>query len=271
MTLMAVVVGMASPLTAAETSRLPGKFVWADLVTDQMAPARNFYSGLFGWKFGGKGGYLVAYNHGRPVAGMIHKERPAGKPQATPRWLGYLSVADVGQAEQVVKQAGGRMVLKSESLPHRGQQATFVDPDGTLFGVIHLAKGDPADATARVGDWIWLQLLSRDAGRTAKFYQKVGGYQLQRNIAGNRSSDYILSAGGIARATVRTIPQDKTKVKPTWLPFVRVSRLQDSLTKAGQLGGKVLISPRPDLMNGKVAVVADPTGAAVGLMEWNPQ
>ena len=271
MTVMALACNLASPLIVAETPQLPGKFVWADLVTDQMTPARNFYSGLFGWKFRGQGDYQVAYNHGQPMAGILHKERPANKPKATPRWFGYLSVNDVGTAEQAVKRAGGQVVRSSGDLPHRGQQATFADPEGALFGVIHLTDGDPADATARVGDWIWLQLLSRDAHKAALFYQKVGSYQLQRNTAENRSSDYILSSEGIARATVRTIPSGKTKVQPTWLPFVRVTHLQDSLTQARSLGGKVLVSPRADLLNGKVAVVADPTGAAVGLMEWNPK
>lgn len=271
MAAMAAAFAFTSPRVAAEAPQLPGKFVWADLVTDQTASARGFYSGMFGWKFRGHGDYLVAYNHGQPVAGILQKERPAGNPQATPRWFPYMSVEDVGRAGQEVTRSGGKVVRKTGDLPHRGQQAAFADPEGALFGVIHLTDGAPVDGTARAGDWIWLQLLSRDAGKAASFYRKIGGYQVQRNSAENRSSEYILSSEGIARATVRTIPPGKPKVKPTWLPFVRVASLQDSLAKAGKLGGTVLISPRPDLMNGKVAVVADPTGAAVGLMEWNPQ
>ena len=40
------------PLTTASGNpRLPGKFVWADLVTDDVPAARKFYAGLFGWTF----------------------------------------------------------------------------------------------------------------------------------------------------------------------------------------------------------------------------
>ena len=131
--------------------------------------------------------------------------------------------------------------------------------------------GDPADTAAAPGGWIWLQLLSRDAHRAATFYRSVGGYQITRNTAANRSSDYILSSGGITRATVRTLPSDKPKVQPTWLPFVRVLHLDKTVAQAKQLGGRVLVSPRPDLLDGKVAVIADPTGAAVGLLESKPQ
>jgi hypothetical protein len=43
----------------------------------------------------------------------------------------------------------------------------------------------------------------------------------------------------------------------------------ESVEKARQLGGSVLLEPSPDLFQGKVAVVADPTGAAIGLLEWS--
>jgi hypothetical protein len=60
-------------------------------------------------------------------------------------------------------------------------------------------------------------------------------------------------------------------MQPTWLPFVRVLHLNKTVTQAKQLGGKELVSTRPNLMNGKIAVIADPSGGASGLLEWNPQ
>jgi len=40
---------------------------------------------------------------------------------------------------------------------------------------------------------------------------------------------------------------------------------------AKRLGGQVLIAPRSGLFDGKVAVIADPTGAAIGLLEWSDE
>jgi hypothetical protein len=274
---------LAGPLHAAETRpptdltnkaavpRLPGKFIWAELVTDNVAVTRSFYGALFGWTFRSHGDYLLVSNKGRPLAGMIQRQRPANRTHATPRWFGYLSVTDVDRAQQAVTKAGGRVVAAPYDVPARGRQAVFADPEGALFGVIRSHAGDPADTAAAPGGWIWLQLLSRDAHRAATFYRSVGGYQITRNTAANRSSDYILSSGGISRATVRTLPSDKPKVQPTWLPFVRVIHLDQAVAKAKQLGGRVLVSARPDLLDGKVAVIADPTGAAVGLLESKPQ
>ena len=52
-------------------------------------------------------------------------------------------------------------------------------------------------------------------------------------------------------------------VQSLLLPYVQ------SVEEAKQYGGKVLLEPKSDMLEGKVAVVADPTGAAVGLLEWS--
>jgi predicted enzyme related to lactoylglutathione lyase len=249
--------------------RLPGKFVWADLVTDDVVAARKFYGRLFNWTFRDLGGYTIAANEERPLGGMFQRSRPAGRPEATPRWFGYLSVSSVEKVQRAVTKAGGRVLAPPEKLPKRGEQAVFADPEGALFGAVRSSSGDPPDFLAEPGDWIWIQLLSRDARKAAEFYRAVGGYDVMENTANNRLSDRVLTSEGYARATVRTIPPGHERVQPSWLPFVRVKNLGESLALAKELGGKVLLGPRPELLEGRVAVIADPTGAAIGLMEWS--
>jgi predicted enzyme related to lactoylglutathione lyase len=153
-------------------------------------------------------------------------------------------------------------------MPDRGVQAVFADPEGALFGVIKSSSGDPEDFLPDPGDWIWIQLFSRNAEKAADFYKAIGEYDVLENTATNRLGDYILASDGYARATVRTIPKEREQLKPNWLPFVRVKSVVDTAAQAKQLGGKVLLEPNPDLFGGKVAVIADPTGAAIGVLEW---
>lgn len=256
------------PLTTVSGSpRLAGKFVWADLVTDDVRAATKFYSRLFGWRFNDYGGYLVALNGERPLCGMFQRPRPKDR-VAEPRWFGYISVSSVERARRAVTKAGGRVMAEPKKMPGRGEQAVFADAEGALFGVIKSSSGDPEDFLADPGDWIWIQLLSRDAKKAAEFYRAVGGYDIVENTTSNRLSDCVLVSEGYARATVRTIPAANVKVQPTWLPFVRVTNVAESVAQAKQLGGRVLLEPRPDFLDGKVAVLADPTGAAVGILEW---
>lgn len=258
------------PLTTVPGSpRLPGKFVWADLVTDDVAAAKNFYGRLFGWTFQDLGNdYVVAANDERPLCGMQQQPRPTDRP-ARPRWFAYLSVPNVEKASRAVTAAGGRVLAPSRKFPKRGEQAIFADPEGAVFGVVKSSSGDPRDFLPDPGDWIWIQLLSRDGDKAAEFYRAVGGYEVIANTASNRLSDFILSSEGYARATIRTIPRERAEVIPTWLPFVRVKSVSESVAQTGALGGKTLVEPKPGLFEGRVAVVADPTGAAIGLLEWS--
>jgi uncharacterized protein len=258
------------PLTTAPGSpRLPGKFVWADLVTDDVAAARRFYSGLFGWTFRDLGGYVVAANDERPLGGMFQRPRPADRPQAKPRWFGYISVSSVEKAGKTVTKGGGRVLVAPRKYPGRGEQAIFADAEGAIFGVIRSSSGDPQDFEADPGDWIWIQLLSRDGKKASEFYGKVGGYEVAENTASDRLSDYVLVSKGYARATIRTISSALAGVQPSWLPFVRVKSVRDAVAQAKQLGGTLLLEPNPERLQGRVAVIADPTGAAIGLLEWS--
>ena len=257
------------PLTTASGNpRLPGKFVWADLVTDNVPAARTFYGRLFGWKFWDAGSYSIGMNDDRPLCGMFQRPRPKDR-VAEPRWFGYISVPNVDRAQRTVLKAGGRVLAPPKKMPKRGEQAVFADPEGAVFGVVKSSSGDPEDFLADPGDWIWIQLLSRDARKAAEFYRAVAGYECVENSTSNRLNDYVLVSERYARATVRTIPSANTQVQPTWLPFVRVKNVAESVALAKQLGGKVRIEPKPELLDGKAAVIADPTGAVIGIMEWS--
>jgi predicted enzyme related to lactoylglutathione lyase len=258
------------PLTTVSGNpRIPGKFVWADLVTDDVVAARNFYSAMFGWTFSSMGNYLIARNDGRPVAGVFQAEKPKDRPDARPRWFGYISVPNVERAQNEAIKAGGRFVAPPKEMPKRGEQAVFADPEGALCGVIRSSSGDPEDFLPEPGDWIWMQLMSRDGRKAADFYRRIAGYDIVENTNPAGLSDLILMSKGYARATVRTIRKDPEKVRPTWLPFVRVKSVTSAMADVNRLGGKVLLAPSPELFGGKLAVVADPTGAEVGVMEWS--
>src|SRR6185369_7933509 len=258
------------PLTTASGNpRLPGKFVWADLVTDDVLVAQKFYTAMFGWKVYDYGGYLVGHSDDRPLCGMFQRPRPKDKPESKPRWFGYISVGSVEKARRAVTQAGGRVLAEPKKLPKRGEQAVFADPEGAVFGVVKSSAGDPEDFLAEPGEWIWIQLMSRDGRKAAEFYRAVSGFEIVENTKSNRLSDYVLTSEGYARGTIRTMRNPEPKVQPTWLPFVRVKNLTESVTLAKQLGGKVLVEPKPEFLEGKVAVIADPTGAALGILEWS--
>ena len=264
-------VGELPPLNEKNSGRLPGKFIWADLVTDDANAAMNFYGQVFNWNFKPYGNYVIVGNDMHPMGGIIQKARPANNSKARPRWFPYMSVSNVGEAEAKVKNSGGKVLQATTTFPKRGAQAIFADPEGAVFGVMKSNSGDPQDYLAGSGDWVWIQLLSRNARDAGEFYRKLGGYTVTENTQANRVNDYILVSKGYARATVRTLTSSHPDANPTWLLFVRVEDIAKTIERAKLYQGSVLIEPRPDLFDGKVAVLADPTGAIFGILQWSPQ
>jgi len=265
-TLLAVI-----PVVHLEAAQLTGKFVWAELASDDIAAASRFYGDLFGWTFHEVDGYVTVYNQDEPIAGMFYYPRPKNA-TGKPRWFGYISVPDVQRTEQSILAAGGKIRAPLHKLPGQEAEAVvFADPEGALFGVAHFATGDPEDYLVETGDWIWIQLLSRNVQKAGEFYQHVANYELVENGQMNGSKQFLLASEGYARAAISAISPKRQDVAPCWMPSLRVDSVSATIAKALQLGGTVLVQPRPDLFAGRAAVITDPTGAAIGIMEWDPQ
>jgi predicted enzyme related to lactoylglutathione lyase len=253
------------------TEHHPGKIIWAELATPDLAAAEHFYSGMFGWTFQSVTGvgidYAVASSGAQPVAGILQRPLPGGD-RRQPAWLTFIAVRDVDAAERIAIGNGAKSVSKPASYAGRGRQAVLADPDGAVFAVLASSNGDPPDVLAAPGEWIWSSLLAQDPDREATFYQSIFRYDLFDLPRDGGAVHVILSSDDYARASVNPLPASGHR-RPHWLNFIRVVSADDAAAKAVQLGGKVLVPPFEDRHGGKVAVIADPAGAPLGVMEWS--
>jgi predicted enzyme related to lactoylglutathione lyase len=245
---------------------LTGKFVWFDLVTDRIDAARPFYEGLFGWTVEQVGPaperYSVVSHAGRRIGGMLQREAARGTAGGA-RWVGLMSVPNVLQATQYATARGGKVIVAPVELPRRGAHAILRDPQGAVFGILRSSSGDAPDVPLAPGMFVWADLLTRDPDAAAQFYRGLGGYALDRTQVA-RVEHLLLVAGPYARAGISNLPPSVDR--PGWLPFVQVSDVLGTIGRAVILGGKVLLSPRPELLDGQVAVIADPSGAVIGVV-----
>jgi len=268
---------MASPLQLPALVEPPsqehhaGKVIFVELVTPDLAAAKQFYAGLFGWTFrdiqAGGTAYAEAYMDGRPVAGLIHKEVPAGE-HRQPAWLSFFAVGDVDVAKTTAVTNGAKVLFEPHTFPDRGREAVFADPQGAVFAVLASSSGDPPDVLATPGEWIWSSLITSDPDTDAAFYQALFDYDVFDLPADQGAQHLLLASDNYARASANTLPANKPNVHPHWLNYVRVDDAVAMSAKAVALGGRVLVEPRVDRHGGKIAVVADPQGAPFGLLEW---
>lgn len=251
-----------------------GKVIWTDLVTPDLNDAKRFYGALFGWTFRdvqGDSHYALALLDDRPVAGLFQKPLTSIQTQQ-PTWLTFLAVRDVDAAQKATVQHGGKVVSPPHSYPQRGRQALLADPDGAVFEVLAAQGGDPPDYLAAPGEWIWSSLLVKDPKQETAFYKALLGYDVYDLASEDGGADdgqhYILSTDDTARVGLNALPADSKRRRPHWLNFVRVVDAAETTKKAVALGGRVLVEPRIDRHGGQLAVLADPSGAPLGVMEW---
>jgi len=258
----------------ASSERHPGKVIWADLVTPDLKQAEQFYGALFGWTFepvGGDSTFAIALNAGQPVAGIVQRAMKTGQ-QRQPAWLTFIAVRDVAAAQRSALANGGKVLAGPKDYAQRGRQAVLADPDGAVFAVLASSSGDPADDLAEPGEWIWSSLLARNTEHETGFYRAVFGYDvfdLPAEETSDNSHHVILASDDFARAGIRSLPADAAHRHPHWLNFIRVDDAAAAAIKAIALGGKVLVEPRRDRHGGQLAVIADPSGAPIGVMEWS--
>jgi len=248
-----------------------GKVIFVELVTPDITTAKEFYAGLFGWTFrdiqAGATAYAEASLDGHPVAGLIQKAVPAGE-HRQPAWLTFIAVRDVDAAKEIALQNGAKLLFEPHSIPDRGRQAVFADPQGAVFAVLASSSGDPPDVLAEPGEWIWSSLITSDPDTDAAFYQKLFDYEVFDLPAEEGAQHLMLASDDYARASVNTLPASRPNSHPHWLNYVRVEDAVKMTAKAVALGGRVLVEPRVDRHGGKVALVADPLGTPFGLLEW---
>lgn len=248
---------------------LTGKFVWHDLITDDVDQVKRFYGGLMGWVFEDTthpngGDYTLIFAGERIVGGIVHLDDPAGLEYS--RWLGYLSVADVDDAVRLNGTRGGSAVAGPLDLPGVGRAAAVQDPQEAVVGLLRSKHGDPDDSLLpAAGLVVWNELLAADQVAAADFYAALAGFDVREQQRAGGVYRVLMSQG---RNRAGVMPRPSDDVEPFWLTHFGVKDVAVATEKATELGAQVLLAPAPGFRNGLQAVIVDPGGAILALRQW---
>lgn len=108
----------------------------------------------------------------------------------------------------------------------------------------------------------WVDLLAPDVVAATSFYRELLGWEFDGPVPGEY---FVAQTRGRDVAGVAAQPPG---VPTAWNTYVSVASVERAVEAAGGAGGQVVIAPFDALPAGRVAVIADPSGAVVGL--WEP-
>jgi predicted enzyme related to lactoylglutathione lyase len=258
------------PVTSPPTgTQQVGKFVWFDLLTEELAETEKFYSDLFGWSFQkleGRNDYWLIRHEDELIGGVFYTARLGARPKA--RWLSYLSVSDVDRATQLAVDQGGAVHIEPVDFPNRGRFAIVSDPQGAVIALLRSTAGDPTDQELEVGEWMWNELWTTNTKTAFDFYQELVGYEKEVFGAVEGQDYWLMRRGDRRRAGMVKLPWQR--VEPGWLPYVLVDDVKEIVEKTNRLGGRVLLAPEGVHHNGS-AVISDPGGAAIAVQTLPPE
>lgn len=241
----------------------PGKFIWHDLATPDPLLAGKFYEELFGWQIDYRGDYAVVRNGNKPIAGILRVDPKDGHTRKGV-WIPSVSVDDVDAAASRAEANGGIILNGPADMGQRGQAVMISDPQRADLVLLNAKGGDPADAEAAIGDWLWDEIWTDDPDSTEAFYSQVLGYD---EIAS--TNEYgVFMHNGKWRAGIRHLQEDKYML---WVPVVRVADPEATTLRVKDLGGTVWVAPHEAPSNGNTALIGDPTGALLLIQQWPSQ
>jgi predicted enzyme related to lactoylglutathione lyase len=110
----------------------------------------------------------------------------------------------------------------------------------------------------------WVDLGTPDIAKAAEFYSSLFGWDIEMGTP---------ETGGYSIATLRGKPVAGLGAQtdpgpPRWSTYASVDSADDAVAKAKANGGTVLLEPMDVMDAGRMAVLKDPTGAAISV--WQP-
>jgi uncharacterized protein len=120
--------------------------------------------------------------------------------------------------------------------------------------------------TPRYGSIIWTDLTIPDAEAIREFYANVVGWTFTP-VSMGKYTDFQMNAPatGEAVAGICHARGMNAGLPPQWLVYISVEDIEGCVKRCKEMGGSIVVSPRPMGPNGSFCVIKDPAGAVAAL------
>jgi uncharacterized protein len=251
---------------------VPGDFCWIELVTTDYAAAKKFYAELFGWTISE---FLMAPNdfyamfkiEGRDV-GAAYTLRPEQQARGVPpHWNLYVAVESADEAALRAAGLGAKVMAEPFDVYNAGRMAVLQDTTGAVVSVWQAKSHSGFGIKGVPGTFCVADLSTPDQDGASRFYEQFFGWRIGKEDEDPAHNYYHLFhhdefIGGILPPASRN-----PGTPPHWQIYLQISDCDATAAKANNLGAKLYMPPTKIENIGRMAVMADPQGAAFAIFE----
>jgi predicted enzyme related to lactoylglutathione lyase len=115
----------------------------------------------------------------------------------------------------------------------------------------------------------WSELITGDPQGAGAFYGALFGWKFDTMDMGSSPYQVIRVGDAAIGGIMGKPPGSPADMPPSWGPYVTVAQLDDTLAAVKRLGGGVLVEPMDVPGVGRMAVIRDPQGAALSVIQYN--
>jgi len=119
------------------------------------------------------------------------------------------------------------------------------------------------------GSFCWIELATTDQAAAKNFYGKLFGWEAHDTPIGPSEFYTIFKLGGRDVGATYTMREEQRSagMPPNWLLYVAVDSADEAAKRASDLGGKICAEAFDVSDFGRMAIIQDPTGAAIALWQ----
>jgi len=246
-----------------------GTAVWFDLMTDDLDAAIAFYSAMFGWEIevgpDELGRYSMATMRGRPIVGLM----PVTQPDQASSWTVFFRTDDVDGSATTITSHGGSLLMEPTDVLDLGRTVAAADPSGATFGLWRPGRHRGTGIVDESGTPCWVELATRDADGASLFYRNVFGWDVSEPDGEHGHYQQFRLDGVDVAGLMPMIGPTWDAIADNWMVYFQVDDADEAVESCAALGGTVAVPPM-QVPPGRFAVLADPQGAHLSVLELVP-